>query len=73
MPNGNIIAIRMTFPCAKLWNVKSIFKDYIDQSYDLYKIRTSIELQLGRIPDDDEEIYIYEFKRVYQWMLEDNK
>lgn len=38
-----------------------------------FKARNSINLQLGRVVDDKEEINIYEFKKIYKWQLERNE
>jgi len=42
-------------------------KIHIEQTPEPFKTKRSIEVQLGRIPADDEEINVYEFKRVYEW------
>lgn len=52
---------------------KAIVKDYVKQSIEPYKTKRSIELQLGRIPTDNEEINIYEFKRINKGEIESNK
>ncbi len=46
---------------------KTKTKDHIKQSLEPYKTKESIQIQLGRMPADDEEINAYEFKRVYEW------
>jgi len=52
------------------YKFKEKAKVYIEQSSDPSRTKRSIELQLGRIPADDEEMNIYEFKRIYKWELE---
>lgn len=52
------------------YKFKEKAKVYIEQSSDPWRTKRSIELQLGRIPADDEEMNIYEFKRIYKWGLE---
>ena len=52
------------------YKLKEKARIYIDQFVDSYKTKRQIELQLGRIPADDEEINIYEFKRINKWELE---
>lgn len=47
---------------------KANCKVHIEESL---KTKRNIELQIGRAPTDDEEISIYEFKRIYQWELEE--
>jgi hypothetical protein len=46
---------------------KANVKVYIEQSLKSYKTKRDIELQLGRTPSDNEEINIYEFKRIYKF------
>ena len=43
---------------------KANVKVYIEQSLESYKTKRNVELQLGRTPSDNEEINIYEFKRI---------
>ncbi len=45
-------------------------KDYLAHHPDSYTARRLIRQQLGREFDESEEIYIYEFKRIYQWALD---
>lgn len=52
---------------------KENFKVYIEQSTAPLKIKRNVELQLCRTPADNEEINIYEFKRLNQWDIEENK
>jgi len=52
------------------YKFKERAKVYIDQSPEPWRTKRSIELQLGRMPVDDEEMNIYEFKRIYKWELE---
>jgi hypothetical protein len=40
-------------------------KDYVGKSAESHKIMRDIEMQLGRSPEDGEEIYVYEFRRAY--------
>jgi len=49
---------------------KANAKDHIEQSLEPYKTKRNVELQLGRTPTDNEEINIYEFKRISKWDLE---
>lgn len=46
-------------------------KAYIEQSQDPYKTKRNVELQLGRMPTDNEEIRIFEFKRIYKHDFEE--
>jgi hypothetical protein len=48
---------------------KTKVKDYIDQTIEPSRNKRYIELQLQRTPKDDEEINIYEFKRVNKWQF----
>lgn len=48
------------------YKLKTTTKHYIDQSSIPWKTKESIVMQLGREPNDDEEINIYEFKRFYK-------
>ncbi|MDP2276961.1 MAG: hypothetical protein Q8K51_01940, partial [Nitrospirota bacterium] len=50
---------------------KANAKIHIEQSIEPLKTKRNIELQLGRTPTDDEEINIYEFKRISKWELEE--
>jgi hypothetical protein len=50
--------------------VKAKIKDYMGDSL---MIRRNIEQQLGRKFDDNEEINIYEFKRIYKWHFEKDR
>lgn len=52
---------------------KANAKVHIEQSLEPYKTKRNVELQLGRTPTDNEEINIYEFKRISKWELEKNK
>lgn len=38
-----------------------------------FKIRSNIGIQLGRELDENEEINIYEFRKIYKWQLEAHK
>ena len=49
---------------------KANAKVHIEQSLEPYKTKRIVELQLGRTPTDNEEINIYEFKRISKWELE---
>ena len=49
---------------------KANAKVHIEQSPEPYKTKRNVELQLGRTPIDDEEVNIYEFKRIRKWELE---
>jgi hypothetical protein len=49
---------------------KTNAKVHIEQSLSPYKTKRNVELQLGRTPTDNEEINIYEFKRISKWELE---
>ena len=49
---------------------KANAKVYIEQSPEPYKTKRNVELQLVRTPTDDEEINIYEFKRISKRELE---
>lgn len=48
---------------------KTKVKDYINQVIEPSRAKRNIELQLQRMPKDDEEINIYEFKRIHKWQL----
>jgi hypothetical protein len=52
------------------YKFKENVKVYIEQSLTPYETKRNIELQLGRVPADNEEINIYEFKRISKWELE---
>jgi len=49
---------------------KAKIKDHIEQAPEPHKTKRSIEVQLGRKPKDNEEINVYEFKRISGWQLE---
>ncbi len=49
---------------------KANAKVHIEQSLSPYETKRNIELQLDRTPTDNEEINIYEFKRIFKWELE---
>jgi hypothetical protein len=49
---------------------KAKIRDYLEKSEDDFRIRIDIEQQLGRKFDEDEEINIYEFKRIYKRQFE---
>lgn len=49
---------------------KAKIKDHIDQALEPHNIRRSIEVQLERKPKDNEEINVYEFRRISKWQLE---
>ncbi len=53
------------------YKFKANAKVYIEQSLKLYKTKRDVELQLGRTPADNEEINIYEFKRISKRELEE--
>ena len=52
---------------------KAKIKDYLAQAGDHFGTRRLIELQLGRTPDENEEINVCEFKRIYKWQIEKNQ
>ena len=52
---------------------KAKAKDHIDQTIEPFRTKRNIELQLQRTSKDNEEINIYEFKKVYKWQLGKNK
>lgn len=52
------------------YKFKSNAKVHIEQSLEPYKTKRIVGLQLGRTPTDNEEINIYEFKRISKWELE---
>jgi len=52
------------------YKFKANAKAYIEQSLDPFRTKRNIELQLGRTPTDNEEINIYEFKRIIKRELE---
>ncbi len=52
------------------YKLKARIKDYLAQIDDTFGTRGRIRQQLGRDFDDNEEINIYEFKRIYQWQLQ---
>lgn len=52
------------------YKFKEKAKVYIEQSSEPRRTKKSVELQLGRIPADDEEMNIYEFKIISKWELE---
>ncbi|NQU99393.1 MAG: restriction endonuclease [Parcubacteria group bacterium] len=52
------------------YKFKANAKEAIEQSLSPYETKRNIELQLGRTPADNEEINIYEFKRIFKWELE---
>jgi hypothetical protein len=51
------------------YKFKERAKVYIEQSPEPWRTKKCIELQIARIPADDEEINIYEFKRISKWEL----
>jgi len=55
------------------YKFKTKAKDHIDQTIEPFRTKRNIELQLQRAPKDNEEINIYEFKKVYNWQLEKSK
>jgi hypothetical protein len=48
---------------------KAKIKDHIAQTTEPNKTRRSIEMQLGRKPEESEEINVYEFKRISKWQF----
>ncbi len=52
---------------------KSQIKDYLKKIHDSFRVRKNIKQQLAREFDDNEEISIYEFKRVYESQFEESK
>jgi len=52
------------------YKFKANAKVYIEQSLEPYKTKRIVELELGRTPTDNEEINIYEFKRISKRELE---
>lgn len=53
------------------YKFKTDVETYIQQlPEDSHKIKRDIEMQLGQMPSNDEEIYIYEFKRIGKFDLE---
>jgi hypothetical protein len=53
------------------YKFKANTKEAIEQSLSPYETKRNIELQLGRTPADNEEINIYEFKRISKRELEE--
>lgn len=51
---------------------KSKIKNLLEDASDSWKIKNDIQRQLERECNDDEEVNVYEFKRVYKSHLEDN-
>lgn len=49
---------------------KAKIKDYLEHVQETFGTRSSISQQLGRELDENEEINIYEFRRIYRWKLE---
>ncbi|MBU0531376.1 restriction endonuclease [Patescibacteria group bacterium] len=49
---------------------KAKVKDHLSYSVEPWKTKNNIQVQLGKEYDENEEIYIYEFKKVYKWQLE---
>jgi len=47
-------------------------KDILKDSPDAWKTRTHIQAQLNRQFDENEEIKVIEFRRIYKWQLEGN-
>lgn len=45
---------------------KASIKTVLEQSRNYYKTNKAIELQIGKLLSNDEEIYVYEFKRIYK-------
>ncbi len=52
------------------YKFKANAKVHIEQSLERYKTKRDVGLQLGRTPADNEEINIYEFKRINKRELE---
>ncbi|PKN52847.1 MAG: hypothetical protein CVU55_06400 [Deltaproteobacteria bacterium HGW-Deltaproteobacteria-13] len=50
---------------------KSKIKNHVEDSADSWNTKNSIQKQLGRELDEDEEINVYEFRRVHEWQFED--
>ena len=55
------------------YKFKANVKAHMEQSLSPYETKRNVDLQLGRTPSDNEEINIYEFKRISKWELEKNK
>ena len=51
------------------YKFKEKAKAYIEQSSEPWRTKKSVELQLSRIPADDEEMNIYEFKRISKGII----
>lgn len=49
---------------------KATTKEYLEQSLNLFQVRRQIEIQIGRIPEDDEVINILEFKHISKMSFE---
>ena len=45
-------------------------KDFLEQVPDSFRSGRSIELQLGRKFNEEENINVYEFRKIYKWQLE---
>lgn len=53
------------------YKIKTAFIDYVSKAINPFNLKKSIEAQLGRISIDNELLFFYEFKRVYNWELEE--
>lgn len=49
---------------------KTTVKEHLEATGRLYKVQTAINRQLGREADGDEEINVYEFRRFYEWQID---
>ena len=52
------------------YKFKSKIKDYLEHVQNAYETGQNIRNQLERDYNDNEEINIYEFKRIDKWVLE---
>jgi hypothetical protein len=53
------------------YKIRTAFKDYLSKVVNPYDFKKSIEAQLGRIPGDNEPLFFYEFKSIYDLELEE--
>lgn len=52
---------------------KSKISDYLNKNKDNFSIKLNIRQQLGREFNDEEDISIYEIKKIYEWKLKEKE
>lgn len=55
------------------YKFKAKIKDFLGRIQNSFVVQHNIKQQLGREYDDNEEINIYEFRKIYKWELEEHK